>query len=190
MRKEKFDKNKAGRIHSIFSKTLMYNQNSAHIISVKNFPESSLIASEHAILDLTMNDFYDERNNAAFSSYCRGLNVSEDEKLCYSSKLMKENVEKPFIIKRENCGKLMEVLFCLKFGGVPLNSESDTDDKYIPVLRLLAVFQVLLDKTGTDKEWTFLNDEINKFADMCEKNDYDIDVAIDYIANELCVRKS
>ena len=60
--------------YSSFSKTLLYSQQeSGNVISVKNFPASQLNSVEHALLNVHLPDFYDEKNNDAFQTYSRAL---------------------------------------------------------------------------------------------------------------------
>ena len=61
-------------VYSSFSKTLLYSQQeSGNVISVKNFPASQLNSVEHALLNIHLPDFYDEKNNDAFQTYSRAL---------------------------------------------------------------------------------------------------------------------
>lgn len=71
------------KIYSRFSRELLYNQTGGNIVSVRNYPDSSLSATEHALLALTLDDFYSARNNASFCTYSNTM-FTEGTKVCCS----------------------------------------------------------------------------------------------------------
>ena len=182
-------------IYSSFSKTLLYSQQeSGNVISVKNFPASQLNSVEHALLNIHLPDFYDEKNNDAFQTYSRALIRDKKKRIGCSLIFGSQNDQITVNIMRDNLGKLMEVLFCFKFIGIPMDadaeSESISDGKTVPLSRILTAYSLCLNKELPDdsEEWGFLTDEINKFNDVLCSTD-NLGAISDYILDKLCVKK-
>ena len=182
-------------VYSSFSKTLLYNQQeSGNVISVKNFPSSQLNSVEHALLNVHLPDFYDEKNNDAFQTYSRALIRDKKKRIGCSLIFGSQNDDQITVnIMRDNLGKLMEVLFCFKFVGIPMDadaeSESIADGKTVSLSRILTAYSLCLDKELPDRseEWGFLTDEINKFNDVLCSTD-NLGAISDYILDKLCVK--
>ena len=182
-------------VYSSFSKTLLYRQQeSGNVISVKNFPASQLNSVEHALLNVHLPDFYDEKNNDAFQTYSRALIRDKKKRIGCSLIFGSQNDDQITVnIMRDNLGKLMEVLFCFKFVGIPMDadaeSESIADGKTVPLSRILTAYSLCLNKELPDEseEWGFLNDEINKFNDVLCSTD-NLSAISDYILDKLCVK--
>ena len=186
---------KKNDIYSSFSKTLLYSQQeSSNVISVKNFPASQLNSVEHALLHIHLPDFYDEKNNDAFQTYSRALIRDKKKRIGCSLIFGSQNDDQITVnIMRDNLGKLMEVLFCFKFVGIPMDadaeSESIADGKTVSLSRILTAYSLCLDKELPDEseEWRFLTDEINKFNDVLCSTD-NLSAISDYILDKLCVK--
>ena len=182
-------------IYSSFSITLLYSQQeSGNVISVKNFPSSQLNSVEHALLNVHLPDFYDEKNNDAFQTYSRALIRDKKKRIGCSLIFGSQNDDQITVnIMRDNLGKLMEVLFCFKFVGIPMDadaeSESIADGKTVPLSRILTAYSLCLNKELPDEseEWGFLTDEINKFNDVLCSTD-NLSAISDYILDKLCVK--
>ena len=182
-------------VYSSFSKTLLYSQQeSGNVISVKNFPSSQLNSVEHALLNVHLPDFYDEKNNDAFQTYSRALIRDKKKRIGCSLIFGSQNDDQITVnIMRDNLGKLMEVLFCFKFVGIPMDadaeSESIADGKTVSLSRILTAYSLCLDKELPDEseEWRFLTDEINKFNDVLCSTD-NLSAISDYILDKLCVK--
>ena len=182
-------------VYSSFSKTLLYSQQeSGNVISVKNFPVSQLNSVEHALLNVHLPDFYDEKNNDAFQTYSRALIRDKKKRIGCSLIFGSQNDDQITVnIMRDNLGKLMEVLFCFKFVGIPMDadaeSESIADGKTVPLSRILTAYSLCLNKELPDdsEEWGFLTDEINKFNDVLCSTD-NLSAISDYILDKLCVK--
>ena len=182
-------------VYSSFSKTLLYSQQeSGNVISVKNFPSSQLNSVEHALLNVHLPDFYDEKNNDAFQTYSRALIRDKKKRIGCSLIFGSQNDDQITVnIMRDNLGKLMEVLFCFKFVGIPMDadaeSESIADGKTVSLSRILTAYSLCLDKELPDdsEEWGFLTDEINKFNDVLCSTD-NLSAISDYILDKLCVK--
>ena len=181
-------------VYSSFSKTLLYSQQeSGNVISVKNFPASQLNSVEHALLNIHLPDFYDEKNNDAFQTYSRALIRDKKKRIGCSLIFGSQDDQITVNIMRDNLGKLMEVLFCFKFVGIPMDadaeSESIADGKTVSLSRILTAYSLCLDKELPDEseEWRFLNDEINKFNDVLCSTD-NLSAISDYILDKLCVK--
>ena len=182
-------------VYSSFSKTLLYSQQeSGNVISVKNFPSSQLNSVEHALLNVHLPDFYDEKNNDAFQTYSRALIRDKKKRIGCSLIFGSQNDDQITVnIMRDNLGKLMEVLFCFKFVGIPMDadaeSESISDGKTVPLSRILTAYSLCLNKELPDEseEWGFLTDEINKFNDVLCSTD-NLSAISDYILDKLCVK--
>ena len=182
-------------VYSSFSKTLLYSQQeSGNVISVKNFPASQLNSVEHALLNVHLPDFYDEKNNDAFQTYSRALIRDKKKRIGCSLIFGSQNDDQITVnIMRDNLGKLMEVLFCFKFVGIPMDadaeSESIADGKTVSLSRILTAYSLCLDKELPDEseEWGFLTDEINKFNDVLCSTD-NLSAISDYILDKLCLK--
>ena len=182
-------------VYSSFSKTLLYSQQeSGNVISVKNFPSSQLNSVEHALLNVHLPDFYDEKNNDAFQTYSRALIRDKKKRIGCSLIFGSQNDDQITVnIMRDNLGKLMEVLFCFKFVGIPMDadaeSESIADGKTVSLSRILTAYSLCLNKELPDEseEWGFLTDEINKFNDVLCSTD-NLSAISDYILDKLCVK--
>lgn len=182
-------------VYSSFSKTLLYSQQeSGNVISVKNFPASRLNSVEHALLNVHLPDFYDEKNNDAFQTYSRALIRDKKKRIGCSLIFGSQNDDQITVnIMRDNLGKLMEVLFCFKFVGIPMDadaeSESIADGKTVSLSRILTAYSLCLNKELPDEseEWGFLTDEINKFNDVLCSTD-NLSAISDYILDKLCVK--
>ena len=182
-------------VYSSFSKTLLYSQQeSGNVISVKNFPSSQLNSVEHALLNVHLPDFYDEKNNDAFQTYSRALIRDKKKRIGCSLIFGSQNDDQITVnIMRDNLGKLMEVLFCFKFVGIPMDadaeSESISDGNTVPLSRILTAYSLCLNKELPDEseEWGFLTDEINKFNDVLCSTD-NLSAISDYILDKLCVK--
>ena len=182
-------------VYSSFSKTLLYSkQESGNVISVKNFPSSQFNSVEHALLNVHLPDFYDEKNNDAFQTYSRALIRDKKKRIGCSLIFGSQNDDQITVnIMRDNLGKLMEVLFCFKFVGIPMDadaeSESISDGKTVPLSRILTAYSLCLNKELPDEseEWGFLTDEINKFNDVLCSTD-NLSAISDYILDKLCVK--
>ena len=187
---------KRNQVYSSFSKTLLYQQaEHENIISVKNFPVSELNSVEHALLDVKLKDFYDKKNNAAFKTYSRALIDDKDGRIGCALIFGSDKGEVKVNIMRDNLGKLMEVLFCFKFVGIPMDpaaeSESTKDGKSVSLSRILTAYRLCLDKELSDEsdEWEYLNNEINKFNDVLCTTDSLTKIS-DYMIDTLCNREA
>ena len=181
----------ADTIYSRFSKTLAYNQTDTNIVSVHNWPHDRMTSTDHLLDALTLDDFYNSRNVPAFMTYTKSLAATADGEIGFAIVLGTQNGHS-FQVKvmRPNLGKLMEVLFCFKFSGIPMGDNFDAvnspDASLVSVSRLLTAYQTALDRDATDDTWEYLNTWTNVFYELCEKG-LDPDCLSDYISNDLCV---
>ena len=178
-------------IFSRFSKTLAYNQTDANIVSVHNWPENRKTSTEHILNDLKLKDFYNSKNISAFMTYTKALIVNENGEVGCAIVLGTENGRGIQIqIMRPNIGKLMEVLFCFKFSGIPLGDSFEQlgspDASLVSVARLLLAYQAALERDASEETWEFLNNWTNIFYNICQKG-YEPEFVSDYITNELCI---
>lgn len=187
---------KKNNVYSSFSKTLLYQQqDKGNIIAVKNFPTSELNSVEHALLNLHLKDFYDKKNNKAFRTYSRAIIDDKDGRIGCSLIFGSTKGEVKVNIMRESLGELMEVLFCFKFVGIPMDpaaeSEALKDGSGVSLSRILTSYRFCLDKElpDEDEKWDFLNDEINKFNDVLCQTD-NLSKISDYMIDNLCRHKA
>ena len=178
-------------IFSRFSKTLAYNQTNTNVVSVHNWPYDRKTSTEHLLDALMLQDFYNSKNIPAFMSYTKSLATTSDGEIGFVIVLGTESGKGVQVkIMRPNLGKLMEVLFCFKFSGVPLGDNFDAiaspDTSLVSVSRLLLAYQTALERDATEETWEYLNAWTNIFYNLCEKG-IDPDFLSDYISNELCV---
>lgn len=178
-------------IYSRFSKTLAYNQTDTNVVSVHNWPENKKTSTEHLLSDLTLKDFYNSKNIPAFMTYTKALIVNDKGEIGCAIVLGTENGRGIQIqIMRPNLGKLMEVLFCFKFSGIPLGDNFEQlgspDTSLVSVARLLLAYQATLERDATEETWEYLNNWTNIFYGICQKG-YEPEFVSDYITNELCI---
>ena len=181
-------------IYSRFSKTLAYNQTGENIVAVHNWPENKRTSTEHLLDDLKLSDFYNSKNIPAFMTYTKALITNEAGEIGCAIVLGTENGRGVQIqIMRPNLGKLMEVLFCFKFSGIPLGDNFEQlgspDASLVSVASLLLAFQAVLDRDAKEDTWDYLNNWTNLFYAICQKG-YEPEVVRDYIINELCVGRA
>ena len=178
-------------IFSRFSKTLAYNQTGKNVVSVHNWPEDRVTSTDHLLESLTLEDFYNTKNIPAFMTYTKALTVNDNGEIGCAVVIGTESGHGAQVpIMRPNLGKLMEVLFCFKFSGIPLGDNFDQigspDSSLVSVAKLLLTYQMTLEREATEETWEYLNAWTNIFYDVCQKG-FPPEFTSDYISNELCV---